>query len=84
MDKVDAAIASAASGGGLKGKERNDLQRHADDVRSALQAEDLKRARDAANELEKAVEKVSDELDDTDAARLSDAVEAVRDILGRG
>lgn len=84
LDKVDAAIASAASGGGLKGKERNDLQHRADAVRSALQTEDLKRARDAANELQKAVEKVSDELDDADAARLSDAVEAVRDILGRG
>jgi uncharacterized protein YlxW (UPF0749 family) len=84
MDEVDAAIASAASGGGLKGKERNDLQHRADDVRSALQAKDLKRARDAANELQKAVEKVSDDLDDAQAARLSDAVAAVRDILGRG
>jgi uncharacterized protein YlxW (UPF0749 family) len=84
MDEVDAAIASAASGGGLKGKERNDLQHRADDVRSALQAKDLKRARDAANELQKAVEKVSDELDDAQATRLSDAVAAVRDILGRG
>jgi hypothetical protein len=82
MDEVDAAIASAASGGGLKGKERNDLEHKADAVRSALQAKDLQKARDAAAELARAVEKVSDEIDDTRAERLSNAVAAVRDILG--
>jgi serine/threonine protein kinase len=82
LDGVDDAIAAAKGAGGLKGKDANELERRARDVRSALTQGDLDKAAKAANELANSVDKLADEIDDEDVARrLQNAVEAVVDIL---
>jgi hypothetical protein len=82
LDGVDDAIAAAKGAGGLKGKDANELERRARDVRSALTQGDLDKAAKAANELANSVDKVADDIDDEDVARrLQNAVEAVVDIL---
>ena len=82
LDGVDAAIGAAKGSGGLKGKEANDLERRARDVRSALAQGDLDEAAKAADGLANAVDKVADDIDDEDAARrLQNAVTAVIEIL---
>ena len=82
LDGVDEAIEAARGSDGLKGKDANELERRARDVRSALEQGDLDEAAKAANDLEKKVEDLSDDIDDEDAARrLENAVSAVVDIL---
>jgi RNA polymerase-interacting CarD/CdnL/TRCF family regulator len=82
LDGVDEAIQAARGSDGLKGKDANELERRARDVRSALEQGDLDEAAKAANDLEKKVEDLSDDIDDEDAARrLENAVSAVVDIL---
>jgi serine/threonine protein kinase len=81
MDEVDAAIAAARRNGGLKGKDANELERRAREVRSALASGDLEEAAERARSLANAVEKLSDEMDDNEAERLANAVSEVIDIL---
>ncbi|HEV8282189.1 MAG TPA: serine/threonine-protein kinase [Candidatus Limnocylindrales bacterium] len=84
LDAVDAAISATAGKDGLKGKERNDLERLAGEVRSALVGGDLDAARTAAEALGDQIDKVSDKLDEQRARRLEDAASALSDILGAG
>jgi serine/threonine-protein kinase len=84
LDAVDAAISATAGKDGLKGKERNDLERLARDVRSALVEGDLDAARTAAAALADQIDKVSKKLDEQRARRLADAASALSDILGAG
>ena len=84
LDEVDAAIAAASGGGGLKGKERNEIEGDARAIRSALAAGNLDRARDLAGELAERVDKAADELSDAQAARLIDAVDALVAVLRGG
>ncbi len=82
LDGVDEAIQAARGSDGLKGKDANELERRARDVRSALEEGDLDQAAKAASELENKVDDLADEIDDEDAARrLRNAVTAVIDIL---
>jgi hypothetical protein len=78
---VDSAISAARGAGGLKGKQANELERLAHDVRSALEAGDFKKAREAADRLREQVEKVDEELDRTRRERLRDAVAALIDAI---
>ncbi len=81
LDGVDAAIAAAKRSGGLKGKEANELERRASDVRSALDAGDLDAAAKAAENLAESVHDLGDEMDEDAARRLENAVTAVIEIL---
>ena len=81
MAGVDAAINAARGEGGLKGKEANDLEKRARDVRSALQEGNLDAAAKAAAGLANAVEKLDDDIDDEEADRLTNAINAVVEIL---
>jgi eukaryotic-like serine/threonine-protein kinase len=82
LDEVDASIAATSGKGGLKGKERNDLERLARTIRSALEDGDLGQARSAAEELKDRIDGVRDKLDEQRAERLADAVNALIEILG--
>jgi eukaryotic-like serine/threonine-protein kinase len=82
LDGVDEAIDAARGSDGLKGKDANELERRAGDVRSALVEGDLDQAAKAAKELENKVDDLANEIDDEDVARrLQNAVTAVVDIL---
>lgn len=81
LDGVDEAIQSARGSGGLKGKDANELERRARDVRSALEQGDLDGAAEAADALREAVDDLGDEIDEDAARRLQNAVTAVMDIL---
>ena len=84
LDDVDVAIAATSGRGGLKGKERNELERLATTVRSALDSGDLRAARAAAGELADKVDGIEDELDEERARRLADTVEALVERLAAG
>jgi len=83
LDAMDAAI-SAARGGpdGLKGKEANDLEARAADVRMALEAGDRAAALDAARKLDRRVADVTKELGSDQAARLRAASQDLVRALG--
>jgi hypothetical protein len=84
LDEVDAAISATSGRGGLKGKERNELEDRARDVRSALVDGDLDKARKAARDLAERIGNLDDdELDEDLASRLADATSALLDVLGR-
>jgi eukaryotic-like serine/threonine-protein kinase len=82
LDEVDAAIAATAGKDGLKGNQRNDLERLARAVRSQVMDGDLDAARSAAEELRDRIAELGDELDEQRAERLAGAVRALIDILG--
>jgi hypothetical protein len=82
LDDVDAAIAATGGKDGLKGKERNDLERLARAIRSALGDGDLEKARSAAEELKDRIDGLGKKLDERRAERLADAVKALIEILG--
>ena len=82
LDDVDAAIAATGGKDGLKGKERNDLERLARAIRSALGNGDLDQAGSAAEELKDRIERLGDKLDERRGERLRDAVDALIEILG--
>ncbi len=82
LDDVDAAVADVRDLDELKNKELNDLEKHAREIRSALDRGDLNAARRAADGLSNTARKAGDQLDDDDLAqRLEDAVAEVVDIL---
>ena len=81
LDGVDEAIAAAKRSGGLKGKDANELERRARDVRSALAKGDLDAAAKAAENLAEKVQDLNDEMDEDAARRLENAVTAVIEIL---
>jgi hypothetical protein len=78
---VDRAIEGARGAGGLKGKEANELEHLAADVRTALRAGDFEKARERADALAERVEKDADELDRTRRERLRNAVAALIDAI---
>jgi serine/threonine protein kinase len=79
---VDDAIDAARGSDGLKGRDANELERRARDVRLALERGDLDAAAGEAEKLAEAVNDMEDEIDDDDVARrLENAVTAVVDIL---
>jgi serine/threonine protein kinase len=82
LEEVDAAIAATSGQGGLKGKERKDLESLSRQVRSNLVDGDLDAALKAAEELKDRIDELGDELDEQRARRLADAVNALTDILG--
>jgi hypothetical protein len=84
LTDVDAAIAGARGGGGLKGKDANDLERRAAAVRSALRDGDLGRAAKAAQELEDRADALGREIDAVPERRLDDAIERLRATLEEG
>lgn len=85
LDEVDAAISATTGRGGLKGKERKELERRAGEVRSALADGELGTARSAAEALAERIENLGDDgddgLDEELANRLADAASALIDIL---
>lgn len=81
LDEVDAAINATTGRGGLKGNERNELERLVADVRSALEGGDIDAARSAAEALADRIDELSDELDEDRARRLDDAMSRLIDIL---
>ena len=81
VDRVVQAISDARGGGGLKGKEANELERLAGDVRTRLQSGEFDEAHEAASHLEERVRKLGDELDRTRRQRLEDAVAALLDAI---
>jgi serine/threonine protein kinase len=81
VDDAIAAIEAARGGGGLKGKEANELERLAGDVRAHLRSGDYDEAREAAEHLRERIEKVGDELDRTRRQRLEAAVAALLDAI---
>jgi serine/threonine-protein kinase len=81
LDGVDEAIQAARGSDGLKGKDANELERRAGDVRSALEQGDLDGATEAADALREKVDDMADEIDEDAARRLRNAVTAVIDIL---
>jgi hypothetical protein len=82
LDEVDSAIAGTAGKDGLKGNERNELDRLAGDVRSALEDGDTGTAREQAEALSDEIDDLDDDLDEERARRLADAVTALVEILG--
>jgi eukaryotic-like serine/threonine-protein kinase len=82
LDEVDSAISATAGKDGLKGNERNDLERLAGQVRSALEDGDLDAAGSAAEELKDRIDELRDELDEERADRLDEAATTLVDILG--
>jgi len=84
LDGVDEAIQAARGSDGLRGKDANELERRARDVRSALEQGDLDTAGEAAVALREAVDDLGDEIDEDAARRLKNAVTAVIDILRDG
>jgi eukaryotic-like serine/threonine-protein kinase len=82
LDEVDAAIAATSGQGGLKGKERKDLESLAGQIRSALEDGNLDGARSASEELKDRIDELGDELDEQRARRLDDAANALIDSLG--
>jgi hypothetical protein len=82
LDDVDAAISDLGGRGGLKGKDLRELEKKADEVRSALVDGDLDKARMKTRELAERVDKLDDKVDEERAQRLADAVNALIDILG--
>ena len=83
LNAMDAAI-SAARGGpdGLKGKEANDLETRAAEVRRALASGDRAAALDAARKLDKRVADVTKDLSRDQAARLRTASQNLVRALG--
>ena len=81
LDEVDRAISATTGNGGLKGKERNDLERRAGQVRSALVEGDFDRARAAAADLADRIEQLGKKLDEARARSLADAARTLIDIL---
>jgi hypothetical protein len=83
LNAMDAAI-SAARGGpdGLKGKDANDLEARAAEVRRALDAGDRKAALDAARKLDRRVVDVTKNLDTDQATRLRAASQDLVRALG--
>jgi serine/threonine-protein kinase len=81
LGEVDAAISGSRGDGGLKGKEANELEKRARDIRSALERGDLDAAAKAANGLAEAVDDVADEMSEEAARRLQSAVRAVVEII---
>ena len=74
LTAMDAAISTAGGGqDGLKGKERRDLENRAAQVRKAVDDGDRGKALDLAQELDRRVRDVADELSENDAARLRTA-----------
>ena len=84
LNEVDAAIADAVGGGGLKGKDRNDLLRLAADIRSRLEDGDIDGASHRADELAHKIDEVAKDLDETRENRLRSAVAALQAILRGG
>ena len=80
------AIEAAKGGGGLKGKEANQLRGPADKVGRAIDANDARGARAAADDLIDAVRKDIDEkrVGGEDAQRLLSAAQALRDSIPAG
>ena len=81
VGEVDAAIAAIRASNELKKKDIDELERRARDIRSALEASNLKKASDAANGLSNSISKLGDQIDEDRARRLEDAVTAVVGIL---
>ncbi len=77
LDKVDQAIAASKGGGGLKGKDANELERLAGNVRTALTDGDFGAARQAAVALSKRVDDLRKELGQERYQRLRAAVDAL-------
>lgn len=82
LDEVDSAIAGTTGKDGLKGNERNELERLAGGVRSALDDGDTDTARERAEALSDEIDDLDDDLDEERARRLADAVTALVEILG--
>jgi type IV secretory pathway VirB10-like protein len=86
LDEVDAAIRDSEGRGGLQGKERKELDKRADEVRSALVDGELDKARQKAKDLADKVSELGRRGDDDDnenrLQRLEEAVNALIDILG--
>ena len=81
LDRVIAAINDARGGGGLKGKEANELERLASDVGARLRSGDFDEAHEAASHLEERVRKLGHELDQARRQRLEDTVAALLDAI---
>ena len=81
LEKVVDAIEAARGGGGLKGKEANELERIAGDVRRALDAGEFDEAREGADRLSERIAKDARELDKTRRERLQAAVAALIDAI---
>lgn len=77
LDEVDKAIAAAKGGGGLKGKDANELERLAGNVRTALTEGDFAGAREAAGEVSKRVDELRKELGQQRYDRLRAAVDTL-------
>jgi serine/threonine-protein kinase len=85
LDDVDTEIAATAGKGGLKGKERRELEQRASEVRSALADGDLDKARKKAKDLADKVGELGGGGDDDEEdrlQRLEEAVNGLIDILG--
>jgi eukaryotic-like serine/threonine-protein kinase len=81
VDDVIEAINAARGGGDLKGKEANELERLAADVRTRLQSNDFDEAREAAEHLEERVGKVAKDIEPSERERLEAAVAALIDAI---
>jgi hypothetical protein len=79
---VDAAIAAARGGHGLKGKEANDLEALARRVRTALADGDRSAALSDARDLDRRIRDLTKGDDGGDARRLRAASAALIDALG--
>ena len=85
LDAVDAAIAGARGGpDGLKGKDANDLQNLASQVRAAVAAGDMEAARQAAGQLSDQVDALKDSLGSNAYANLRAAVDQLVAALPHG
>jgi serine/threonine-protein kinase len=82
LDAVDAAIAAARGGHGLKGKEANDLEALARRVRTALAGGDRSAALSDARDLDRRIRDLTKGDDGGDARRLRSASTALIDALG--
>jgi serine/threonine-protein kinase len=78
---VEDAIEAARGDGGLKGKEANELERRARDIRESINDGDLDEAEDRARSLQSAVRKLDRDLDESAGRRLENAIDALIEIL---
>jgi hypothetical protein len=82
LTDIENQIQAARGGGGLKGKDANDLLNRVASIREALNEGELDTARNRANDLENALHDNADRLGEQRAQQLLDAVGNLRSILG--
>ncbi len=83
VDSFEQTLAKLSGGpGGIKGKDAKTLNNLGEQVRSALQNGDFKRAQDQAGQLVEQANQVADRLSGDAASQLTQAAQSVQDAVG--